>query len=247
MSDIFSYNRVSLQIRSYALTHYKSWLTATLALFGILLLYSSVIKSNQRIDNLYQNWFFGILYIGGIILASKALNGMYQKSQNIDFFLTPTSSLEKTLTPLLIINIFFPIYLIIAMTCGSFLIEVINSLFSNENSATFNFYESDIISNIPLWLTIQTAYFLGSAWFSKNNLIKTTIALCITITSFLIFTRLCLKVILPELHISTSFNTLTIALKNNSSILTIGAIALVLSWWLLAWLKVKEMEVQHGV
>lgn len=247
MSETFSFNRIGLLLRAYTLNNYKNWLTTTLALFGIVFFYSSVIKSNQSIDGLYQNYFKGILYIAGIILASKALNGMRQKSQNADFLLTPASAFEKTLTPLFVVSVFFPIYLIIAMTCGSVLIENINSMFLNKSSPIFNILENGAIGFIPKWLTLQAAFFLGSSWFSKNNLIKTVIALCIITFSVVMFTFLCAKIILPELHISTSFHTLTVALKSNSVFLTIGAAILTLTAWLLTWFKVKEMEIHHGI
>ena len=246
MNNTLSIYRLILLLKNYKVIHVQSWVITTLIIFGTLLILTTLISKSNYINILYSKLFHWGLIVCGSLIASYSFKGMQNDTQKSAFLLIPASAFEKTLAPLIISFIIFPLFFTLSMVLGTFFIEAFTFLVSKK-VAFFNPLNEPLANIIPQWLVFQSAYFLGATWFSKHNLLKTSFTLCILIIGFMFFTRFAINILIPSIHSGIGFQSFTHLLTDNHAIYYSGTILLTITCWSLAWLRIKEADVNHGI
>ena len=104
----------------------------------------------------------------------------------------------------------------------------------------------------------QSLFFLGAAWFRKTHLVKTVLVMTAFSIGLVIFVGLMLRLFFPELatipgmNIDVDFDGL---IQNYQALLEgswvflrlLYYFGLPLSCWTIAWLRVRETQVSHGI
>jgi hypothetical protein len=215
----------------------------------------TVLRSGET-EDFYLPWYFGGLFIWGPIAASFSFKELHDKARNEAYLLLPASSLEKMLARLLQATIVFFVFLVIFMTVASTLIESINFLVFGRRNGFFNASQEAVWAPVGHSLVVVSLYFLGAAWFRKLHFLKTALTLTALPIAFACFAVLGLRLVVGsysgiQIDGDDAYNFYLAhrgvldALLGALKILYF--VGLPLFCWYVAWLRVKETEVSHGV
>ncbi|MBX2850084.1 MAG: hypothetical protein KTR16_17285 [Acidiferrobacterales bacterium] len=250
-SEFLSYTRLSLLIRSQVISQYRSWLSTSAALAGIIIFISLFANSDSV---LFYNTSFGYLIIlGGLLFSSKAFQELHDKTRNEAFLLLPASMAEKTLARLLVSTIGFVAYALIFMLLTSLLAELVKSLFFGNRLPIFNPLAERAWQLVWAYLFIQSFYFLGASWFKKNHAVKTTLSLLCIFVGLSIFALLIASLFFGSFSpgsfdLNISIHDFFYRAKGPGGfILRVFVFLLPLVLWMTAWLRVKESQVSDAI
>ncbi len=255
MNEIFSPRRLELLIRNDAIAGYRSLLTTSATLAGIVLIVAMLSRgSASGNENFYLFWFIGMLLIWGPIASSRSFKELHDKTENESYLLLPASALEKTIARLLSVTVIFIGYLLVFTSLTSVAVESINSLLFGQRNQWFHPFDSMGWSLFGHFVVVQSLYFLGAAWFRKNHFIKTTLAITITCIGLTVLALVILRFVLVpsfddlELRIDSLYSLYHGAID----VVQIGVTALYfvglpVMCWCVAWLRVRETQVSDGV
>jgi hypothetical protein len=170
--------------------------------------------------------------------------------------LLPASSLEKLVARLLQATIVFFVFLVIFMTVASALIESINMLVFGRRNGFFDASHDAVWLPVGHSLVVVSLYFLGAAWFRKLHFLKTALTLTALPIALSCFAAAVAWLVFQDtsgFHLGEGevynfyiahqglFDALLATLK------ILYFVGLPLFCWYVAWLRVKETEVSHGV
>ncbi len=255
MNEIFSPRRLELLIRNDAIAGYRSLLTTSATLAGIVLILAMLSRgSASGNENFYLFWFIGMLLIWGPIASSRSFKELHDKTENESYLLLPASALEKTIARLLSVTVIFIGYLLVFTSLTSVVVESINSLLFGQRNQWFHPFDSMGWSLFGHFVVVQSLYFLGAAWFRKNHFIKTTLAITIACIGLTVLALVILRFVLVpsfddlELRIDSLYSLYHGAID----VVQIGVTALYfvglpVMCWVAAWLRVRETQVSDGV
>ena len=117
----------------------------------------------------------------------------------------------------------------------------------------FNPFTNQIPNLIATYLFLQSFYFLGAAWFKKNHLVKTILTQFAIVLSLALFSLLVIRIVFASyINVELDFNIDTAQLFAQLSgpveiIVKLFMVLLTLACWAIAWMKVRETEVNEGV
>ena len=255
MNEIFSPRRLELLIRNDAIAGYRSLLTTSATLAGIILIIAMFSRgSASGNENFYLVCFIGMLLTWGPIASSRSFNELHDKTENESYLLLPASALEKTVARLLSVTVIFVGYLLVFTSLTSVVVESVNSLLFGQRNQWFDPFDSLGWSLFGHFVVVQSLYFLGAAWFRKNHFIKTTLAITIACIGLTVLALVILRFVLVQ-----SFDDLELSIDNLYSLyygvidaVEIGVTALYfvglpVICWFVAWLRVRETQVSDGV
>jgi hypothetical protein len=260
MSEHLSWSRLRALLRNEVMGAYRNWLIASAVIAAVLLAGAvAAVHNHEPSDTNYRTFFFGILFVWGTIAASVAFSDLHDKSKNTAYLLLPASSLEKTLAPLLATTVALVAYLLVFTAAASVVIEGINRLVYGRTNDLFNPFEREIWSTLPSYLVAQSAFFLGAAWFRKGHYVRTLLAIVIGLFALFVLTVLASWVaglvtftpagvsgqadlgewlFLPSPSLAEAVRVLLGVLC---------FVVLPIFCWFVAWLRVAETQVSHGV
>ena len=261
MSEQLSWPRLQVLLRNHSIGEYRNWLIASAVVVGVLLIGALMSGNDERSnDPYYRVAFFAILVVWGTIQSSLAFSELHDKNKNTGYLLLPASALEKTLAPLLTTTVVLIAYLLVLTAAASAVIEGLNWLaFRRTQHALFNPFAPDVWTSIARYLVVQSWFFVGAAWFRKAHYIKTLLATLIACCAFLglvVGSALVagLAAFTPDgLHLQAGISEwLFVA---NPSVDAVFRALLAVAWsvvlpvfcWFVAWLRVSETQVSHGV
>ena len=260
MNEIFSPRRLELLIRNDVIAGYRSLLTTSATLAGIILILAMFSRdSASGNENFYLFWFIGMLLIWGPIASSRSFKELHDKTENESYLLLPASALEKTIARLLSITVIFLGYLLIFTTLTSVVVELVNSLFFGQRNQWFHPFDSMGWSLFGHFVVVQSLYFLGAAWFRKNHFIKTTLAITIACIGLTVLALVILRFVLAPYFYGFDMSLDNMRIDNLYSlyqgvidVVGIGVTALYfvglpVMCWSVAWLRVRETQVSDGV
>ena len=136
MNEIFSPRRLELLIRNDAIAGYRSLLTTSATLAGIILIIAMFSRgSASGNENFYLVCFIGMLLTWGPIASSRSFNELHDKTENESYLLLPASALEKTVARLLSVTVIFVGYLLVFTSLTSVVVESVNSLLFGQRSS----------------------------------------------------------------------------------------------------------------
>ena len=253
MSELLAWSRLRALIRNEASSSYRSWLIGSAVVVGSMLLNAVAVARSADGVPLYQFWFAATLFVWGTIASSLSFDELHNKNKNGAYLLLPASALEKTLTPLLYATIGIVTYLLVLMTVASLAIERFNRLAYGQTNELFNPFDHNLWETIiPCYLVVQSLFFLGAAWFRSVHYLKTVLAL--VLGAFALVTFLVIAAWVagfaafgPPYGADFGYWLFTSGDWLRAMLTIVVFVVLPFFCWYVAWLRVKETQVSHGV
>lgn len=263
MNEHFSWYRLGLLIRNDFVSGYRLYLNA-FAVLAIGMMINSVPGAGLGYmkEHFYYGWFTGLIIVWGSIHASLMFTELHDKKRNEAWLLLPASALEKTLARYLQGSVFFILHNLIFVTVAALLIEGFNMLVFGRNNGLFNPLNSRVWHDIGVFMMIQPIFFLGGAWFRRARWFKTVISVFLIALILSVFAGIAFLILfsgyfdgngwtLPQNitlggsglneHVAMLFDGTVIFLK----VLCFGIMPSFC--WYVAWLRVRETQVSHGI
>jgi hypothetical protein len=250
VSDQFSMQRLVGLLRNDVLRSYRSVLviSGTAALVALVVSLSGAYDGDVGQGPLfYRVFFIAALFAWGTIATSSSFSDLHGRGTNASFLLLPASALEKTLSRLLIYTVGLIVYLFAFTTALSWVLEGINTLWIGERREFFSPFDALAWSLLPHFLVAQALFFLGAAWFRKVQFVKTVgavigivMGLCVIAVAlgWLVGPPSCVN---AECYEFPLFDWLTEAAP-------VAYFYLLPPFcWFVAWLRVTETQVSHGI
>lgn len=249
MNEQLSLRRLSLMLRSDLVRSYRSALVVS----GTAALVALVVSGFGALDGsvgegptFYRAFFIATLFAWGTIATSVCFNDLHGRATNTAFLLLPASSLEKTVSRLLIHTVGLIAYLLVLTTVLSWLIEGVNAVWIGDRRGFFSPFDPVAWSLLPHFIVAQALFFVGAAWFRKVQFVKTVgavLGIVIGLSAFAVLVALAIRT-----------RTLEGGLRVDEPIdLIVGVapwayyVVLPALCWFVAWLRVTETQVSHGV
>jgi hypothetical protein len=262
MSENFSQHRLKLLLRNDIVSDYRSHITSS-SVMAIIIIVSSIISVGfGHIEHdYYLGWFIGMLFIWGTITASCIFNELHDKSKNEAYLLLPASTLEKTIARVIYITVFFVTYLLLFTMLVSLVTEGTNLLLFGRHNSLFNPFSLIIWEAIVIFLVIQSLFFLGAAWFRSLHWFKTVISISAIGSGLSVVALISFRIFYADFFIGPLQPSpdIFVAITNNfssnmglyRSILLLCNIlffvVLAPFCWFVAWMRIKETQVTHGI
>jgi hypothetical protein len=222
MNQTFSFGRFSLLVKNHWAENKKKYLLSIPAFMGLLLLWFLFILLTKDWDpmaeGIQQVTYFFSLFGLGIIYASQFFGDLGSRPKAINYLMVPASTLEKFLCSLLYSTaIFFAVF-----TIGFYIVDVLMVGIANATNTGYNevvsgktplkatitnvFYSREFAGNkgwmsfyfFLMFLTVQSAYLLGSVYFPKYSFIKTTISQLILMLVFFLLIYFLNESVMPN-------------------------------------------------
>jgi hypothetical protein len=256
MSGQLSLRRLGLLLRNdFSRGQRTFWIaTATiglLALLGPLSPFSAELTSAGS----YRALFLAALFTWGTVMTSLAFTDMHGRATGTAFLLLPATALEKTAARLLASTAFLIVFLLLYTSVLSLLGEALEVLGIGEQHEWFSPFDALSWATLPHYLVVQAVFFLGAAWFRRLHYMKTIFALTLVCTA-LVTGYMAIAWVLGWM----SWSGTGIRIRGDAydgiyrplqGLFTVGEFAyfvvLPVFCWFVAWLRVKETQVSHGV
>ena len=250
MNEQLSLRRLGFVLRNDLMRTYRSALliSGTAALVALVVSLSGAYDGDVGQGPLfYRTFFVAMLFTWGTIATSVCFSDLHGRGTNTAFLLLPASALEKTASRLLIHTVGLIAYLLLFTTLLSFLFEGINTLWIGARRGFFSPLDELSWPLLPHFLVAQALFFLGAAWFRKVWWIKTVgAAIGIVIglgaiaagLGWMVGPMLCLD---ANCYGFPGFDWLANAAQ-------VAYLYLLPPFcWFVAWLRVSEAQVSHGI
>ena len=255
MNEHFSFERLGWLLRADFADGYRSLLTVSAMLAGVILAASLIsFDPFDATQGFFVPWYGGMLYIWGIIASSRAFAELHDKARNEAYLLIPASTFEKTLARLLTVTVGLSVYLLAFTTAVSLLVAGIHRLLPGAGYGLFNPLDPWLWPVITGYLFLQSFYFLGAAWFARRHFIKTTLVIVVAGIGLGLFTLLTLRVVFAPEGLADLGNFMARAVESFPGLLrllevlwAIIAFALPIACWSIAWLRVRETQVSDAI
>jgi hypothetical protein len=246
VNDQLSLQRLAWLLRNEASRNYRSWalVSGTVALLALLLSVLGAWDGNVG-NNFYEALFIATLFAWGTTATSQVFADLHGRGTNAAFLLLPASALEKTAARLVVHTVALFVYLLVFTTVLSFVLEGLNAALFGVRRELFSPLDGAAWAIVPHYLVAQSVFFLGAAWFRKLQFVKTVGAvLAIAIGWSLVVAAIALVLR------ATSIDQLVVQdpvdwLRESAPVvyyLVVPAFC-----WFVAWLRVTEAQVSHGI
>ena len=255
MKEHFSIQRTWWLLRADFASGYRTLLTISATLAGVLLLASLIsLDGPARAQSFFVGWFAVMLFVWGAIASSRAFRELHDKSRNEAYLLIPASTVEKTVARLLATTVGLAIYLLIFTAVVSVVVTGLLFLIPGSGAGLFNPLDPAVLPLIAGYLFLQSFFFVGAAWFRRRHFIKTTLILTLTGVASIVVLLLTVNIVFSPADIADpgSFAELVTGSHRSLTSLfrtlgTIFAILLPTACWTIAWLRVRETQVSDGI
>ena len=265
MNEQLSLHRLGLLLRGDAIGNYRTLAVYSSALASVMLITSLISNATGNFgpgSNFYLIWFVGMLFVWGTIACSYSFQELHDKTRNEAYLSLPASALEKTLARLLRITLGFVIYLLIFTLLTSWVVNGVNWLAFNRSGPSFQPFDPMVWQFMDDFIVNQSIYFLGAAWFRKSHFAKTALSSMIAGIGLSLIAALIIRITFgPFLDFAAvgaeagfgravelffadhaaQLSTLTKVLQ------VLYYVCLPLFCWSVAWMRVQETQVSHGV
>jgi len=252
VSDQLSLQRLLWLIRSDVLRNSRGWLVTSGTVALVALLFSWFGAWDRIVGpDFYDRVFVAMLFGWGTITTSQAFTDLHGRNTNAAFLLLPASALEKTAARLLLYTVGLFIYLLIFTSVLSFALEGINALWFGVRRELFLPIDRTAWWVFPHYIVVQGLFFLGAAWFRRVHFVK-TVGAVLGIWVGLV----CIAAIIALVLGAGSgmwfeggpgprfFNSLE---SMGDGVRIVYHVVLPAFCWFVAWLRVTETQVSHGI
>ena len=266
MNEHFSLTRLRALLWADLVGRYRT-VAMVSAVFAGLMLVNGLFAANSSPpqSNIFIFWVMLMLFVWGPIAASWSFKELHDKTMNEAYLLLPASALEKVVSRLLLVTVGFAVYVILFTNVVSWVNAGLNAVLFGREGLIFPFFSSEGWLGLALFLVNQSCYFLGAAWFRKLHFIKTALVLTFGPIVLVVFALFVFRIFFPELanwdagpdfdadpdpdmnfeglyqYFSDSIDPLIAAL------LVSYFVVIPLFCWTVAWMRVREAQVSHGI
>ena len=250
MSELLSARRLGLLLKNDIIDRYRSVLLVSATVLAIMVINVVLNGFSGGGGNAYMGWFPALLFGWGTIVASYSFAELHDKSKNHAYLSLPASALEKTLARLLYGTVGFVLYVLVFTSVASFIAEGVAAGIYGRGNRPFNPFEPGVWLLIGNFIVVQSMFFLGAAWFRKMHYIKTVMSLAaISMGLSILLVLLARIVFAPNFSGWTFPGDLPVRTLEGAwaGIRILYFVALPILCWSVAWLRVKETQVSHGV
>jgi hypothetical protein len=252
VSEQLSLQRLLWLLRSDALHHHRSWLVTSGTVALIVALVSLLGAWDRDVGpGFYDRVFIGTLFAWGTIATSQAFVDLHRRGSNMTFLLLPASALEKTVARLLLHTVGMFVYLLLLTTVLSFALEGINAVLFGVRREFFTPLDRTAWWILPHYLAVQGLFFVGAAWFRKAHFVK-TVGAVLAIGFGLSFVAATIGWLLGPG--GSLFEGRSPAPEFFGALEWVGETATIAYYfvlpvfcWFVAWLRVTEAQVSHGI
>lgn len=226
--------------------------------------------------SMHQKLYGYALFILGIFATSRAFRAVHDPTRSEAYLLLPASSLEKFLARLLPVTVGIGIFLPIFFFALSAIIESARMIITGTSLPLFNPFDSEIWKLYGYYIIIQAPFFLGAIWFRRFNFLITSFVIILfhllLTTSIMITARITIGTTkwqqlrgqnfqqgpytgafnqfdFPHFGIAHDFSHQLLATNWSFLAMVFWVVIALLPpvlWWI-AWLRLKEVQVDHGV
>lgn len=283
MNQQFDTTRTRMLIGKHWAENRKKYTLSIIAIAGLLLVWMFfMMMENDRhwLDEGMQSgtYYFGLGFLG-CLYASLIFSDLDSKSRGMNFLSVPASVFEKLLTGLLFtVFLFFIVYTGVFYLVDIAMVNLSNALAANywahhpQTGEVFRTYPVVNIFDLPgrqngepnlfiyallAYLAVQSAFALGSVYFSKFSFLKTFISLLLL---GLFFVFLVGKILHPALSGGEYYHGLTSYIFYSDNNYVNGNVVSLPEWinrlliyfisyafaplfWLVTYFRLKEKEV----
>lgn len=250
MNEQFSWQRLAWLIRSDVLRSFRSALVISGTAAAVALVVSLAGAYDGDVGpgrTFYRTVFIAALFAWGTIATSVCFADMHGRATNSAFLLLPASALEKTASRLLIHTAGLIAYLLVFTTVLSWALESINMLWIGERRSFFSPLDGVARLLLPHFMVAQALFFLGAAWFRKVHFVKTVGAAIGIVIGLAAIAAALGWVVGP----TPCRNTDCLEFPFLDWIVEAAPVAyfylLPPFCWFVAWLRVSEAQVSHGI
>jgi hypothetical protein len=251
VSDQLSPQRLLWLLRSDVLRNYRSWVVTSGTVALVALLFSWLGAWDGVVGaGFYDRVFVAMLFGWGTITTSQAFTDLHGRGTNVAFLLLPASALEKTAVRLMLHTVFLFLYLLVFTTALSFVLEGINEALFGVRREFFSPFDGTPWWIFPHYLVVQGVFFLGAAWFRKAHFVK-TVGAVLALWFGLSFSAVGIAWLLGPGEMFFDGGGAA-AFFNSLERIADGAkvayhFVLPAFCWFVAWLRVTETQVSHGI
>lgn len=125
----------------------------------------------------HQSLFGYGLFIWGLFATSRAFRTLHDRTRREAYLLVPASTLEKLLARLLPVTLGLGIALPVYFFILSVAVELLNLAIYGSRRPLFNPLDPGIWNLYGTYLVLQSPFFLGAIWFRRLAFLKTLLAL----------------------------------------------------------------------
>lgn len=246
MNDQLSLQRFAWLLRNEAVRNYRSWalVSGIVALLALLLSAFGAWDGNVG-NNFYEALFIATLFALGTTATSQVFADLHGRGTNAAFLLLPASALEKTAARLVVHTVALFVYLLVFTTVLSFVLEGINAALFGVRRELFSPFDRAAWSIAPHYLAVQSVFFLGAAWFRKLHFVKTVgavLAIAIGWSVVAVAIALAIRVNAPGQFFIDDPSDWVLETAP-----IVYYLVLPVFCWFVAWLRVTEAQVSHGI
>jgi len=254
MSDHLSAQRLLWMLRTDVLRNHRAWLVAsgTAALVALLVSVLGAMDRNVGAGvEFYRAFFIAALFASGTLATSQAFVDLHGRTTNTAFLMLPASALEKTLARLLLTTAGLFVYLLLLTMVLSWVLEGVNTATFGVQRELFVPFDRTAWSMLPHYLAVQSLFFLGAAWFRKLHYIKTVGAALLIVIGLSTVGVLILRLFGGATTLGGGFGMGDGLGNPIQLVIDVAPIAyyfvLPVFCWFVAWLRVTEAQVSHGI
>lgn len=262
MNNILSVKRLLLSVNRTIRLTWRDMLTSSAAVGGIYILVSMIVAYEGQKMPWTESLYYPFLFIVGSIAASTAFREYSHKDKNLQALMLPISSVERFIEKWLI---FTPAFIIASMvftfiTSGA--ASLLNLIVFKQSVGLFNPFTAEAWKLIPIFLVVQSIFYLGSAWFRKAAFFKVLLSLfCLNTIFSILATILAFLLVRPYVQDSFAFHQFNVQAGQISSQIPqlqgaadfYWGLLKVLFWtilpisYVISWFRIREREVSHGI
>ncbi|MDR1793036.1 MAG: hypothetical protein LBR36_06310 [Bacteroidales bacterium] len=173
-----SIKRIGLLLSKFFIDNRRTELIRIITGFAVVLfvsycsLHSPVVVVSDTLA-----MFFGIALILIIGWSASIFTSLKNKDKAIQYLLLPATTLEKTITNILLVHVYVPVAVFVIFAGGILLGYVLPSPIADKYTADlcFNFLQDDAADKVGTFLTIlfcQSTMLFASVYFKKRALLK---------------------------------------------------------------------------
>lgn len=231
MNQVFDFKRWLLLVGKHWGENRKRYLLSLVALAAIMIIWYIFAMMVEQRNPFFEEMQISTYYIGmaimGCLFGSMIFNEATSGPRAMHFMSVPASLLEKLLCALLYgVVLFFLCYTAIFYLVEYSMIKIGNNILEQywkERDPSYHFVAAKVVNvftgppNMPpdmpniffyfllMYLNGQSAFILGSIYFSGYSFIKTAIALLVVILAVIFYMANILDGFMPQGHFGNSF------------------------------------------
>lgn len=259
MSEQLDLDRLGWLIRGDLLNRYRPTAITTGVIAGIVILVALLFRptpQNQTI--VYWVLVAVMLFVWGPGFASQSFIELHDKTRNDAYLLLPASALEKVLARLILCTAIFPVFALIVSTAIAWVATGLRALVLGISEPLFVPYEVLTLQTAGLFIVNQAMFFLGAAWFRKQHFMKTALTMTAASLGLFLFAGLVARIVFPDFGelMQTGFRVdpsqMAAVFRSYQDGIayvagTIFYIGIPVFCWAVAWMRLKETQVSHGI